>query len=182
MENLNFLPDEHSYVEPWIEPEQPKVEEEKEDQAPEENSKGAKTIANAASKDPKKMNPAEKKKWEEEQKKKEKEESENTAEKLRKAEQEAELARKKEEERRQREIEDYFDFKTTYEYLNRLGKKFGTVYVNDAPLECLSTSNSVAELKCDRKVMGITITEEIRKLSQFFMKDFPFRDDLPRNI
>lgn len=56
-ENLNFRPDEHSYVEPWIEPEdpnKPKEEEKKEVPPPV---------------DLKKMSAAEKKKYEEEQKK-----------------------------------------------------------------------------------------------------------------
>lgn len=32
MENLNFLPDEHSYVAPWIEPEENDQEEEKDEE------------------------------------------------------------------------------------------------------------------------------------------------------
>ena len=32
MENLNFLPDEHSYVAPWIEPEEENREQEEEKQ------------------------------------------------------------------------------------------------------------------------------------------------------
>ena len=66
--------------------------------------------------------------------------------------------------------EEYFDTKTTYKYLSNLGKQLGTLYVNDAPLSCLSTSNSVAEIKCSRKVMGVKMTEEVRKLAQFFLK------------
>ena len=45
--------------------------------------------------------------------------------------------------------------------------------MNDAPLSCLTSSNSVAEIKCDRKVMGMKMTEEVRKLSQFFLKKYP---------
>ena len=45
--------------------------------------------------------------------------------------------------------------------------------MNDAPLACLTSSNSVAEIKCDRKVMGIKMTEEVRKLAQFFLKKYP---------
>ena len=45
--------------------------------------------------------------------------------------------------------------------------------MNDAPLACLTTSNSVAEIKTGRKVMGIKMTEEVRKLAQFFLKKFP---------
>lgn len=69
--------------------------------------------------------------------------------------------------------EEYFDTKTTYKYLSNLGKQLGTLYVNDAPLACLTTSNSVAEIKCDRKVMGLKMTEEVRKLAQFFLKKYP---------
>jgi len=58
VENLNFRPDEHSYVESWVEPEDPnkKQEEEKKEPAP---------VV-----DLKKLSAAEKKKYEEEQKKK----------------------------------------------------------------------------------------------------------------
>jgi hypothetical protein len=57
-ENLNFRPDEHSYVEPWVEPEDPnKVKEEE-----------TKEVAPPV--DVKKLSAAEKKKYEEEQKKK----------------------------------------------------------------------------------------------------------------
>ena len=38
MENLNFLPDEHGYVAPWIEPEEEKKEEEEEKEADDANS------------------------------------------------------------------------------------------------------------------------------------------------
>jgi hypothetical protein len=58
VENLNFRPDEHSYVQPWVEPEdpnKPKEEEKKEVPPPV---------------DLKKMSAAEKKKYEEELKKK----------------------------------------------------------------------------------------------------------------
>lgn len=64
MENLNFRPDEHSYVEPWVEPCAPKKEGEEDEN---EESKQAK--------DPKKMSAAEKKKYEEELKRQEEEES-----------------------------------------------------------------------------------------------------------
>ena len=57
--------------------------------------------------------------------------------------------------------------------MSNLGKQLGTLYVNDAPLACLTTSNSVAEIKCNRKVMGVKMTEEVRKLSQFFLKRYP---------
>ena len=62
VENLNFKPDEHSFVEPWVEPEDPNKpkEEEKKDAGP--------PI------DIKKLSAAEKKKYEEDLKKKQEEE------------------------------------------------------------------------------------------------------------
>lgn len=47
------------------------------------------------------------------------------------------------------------------------------MYVNDAPLASLTSSNSVAEVKFRHNVMGVKMTEEVRKLAQFFMKPFP---------
>lgn len=49
----------------------------------------------------------------------------------------------------------------------------GQVLVNDAPLASLTNSNSVAEVKCSQNVMGVKMTEEVRKLAGFFMKRFP---------
>jgi len=37
----------------------------------------------------------------------------------------------------------------------------------------LTSSNSIAEVKHKHNVMGVKMTEEIRKLAQFFMKPFP---------
>lgn len=106
VENLNFKPDEHSYVEPWIEPEDPNKpkEEEKKNDAPPV--------------DLKKMSAAEKKKYEEELKKKQDEEllklqSRSPAE----IEKEQKRAQLKEEETRKRLQSEYFDFKTTYNFL-----------------------------------------------------------------
>jgi len=75
MENLNFIPDEYSYVAPWAEPddETKEAEEDKKD-VEEENQKSmpaAKGQPPAPAKDPKKMTAAEKKKAEEEAKKRE---------------------------------------------------------------------------------------------------------------
>jgi len=41
----------------------------------------------------------------------------------------------------------------------------GEIYINDAPLASLSSSNTVSEIKCAKKVMGMTITQEIRKIA-----------------
>jgi 3-phosphoglycerate kinase len=38
----------------------------------------------------------------------------------------------------------------------------------------LSSSNSIAEIKCKKRVMGMRMTEEIRKLAMFFLKKYPF--------
>jgi hypothetical protein len=53
--------------------------------------------------------------------------------------------------------------------------KYGDIYVNDAPLMTLTNSNSIAEISCKKKVMGIRMTEEIRKLAMFFLKKSPYK-------
>ena len=68
--------------------------------------------------------------------------------------------------------------KTTYKYVSNLGKQLGSLYVNDAPLACLTSSNSISDIKCSRKVMGPKMTEEVRKLAQFFLKKFPLAEKL----
>ena len=159
-ENLNFRPDEHSYVEPWVEPEdtsKPKEEERKE---------AAPVV------DLKKMSAAEKKKYEEEQKKKEDELAKSQTKTSAEIEREEQLKLKKEEEAARRAEEEYFDYKTTNRLLQNL-QNFGSVYVNDAPLASLSTSNTVSDVKFRTHVMGVKVTEDIRKLAQFFMKPFP---------
>lgn len=67
---------------------------------------------------------------------------------------------------------EYFDYKTIHKYKENLGI-YGDIYVNDAPMMTLSQSNSIAEIKCKRRVMGVRMTEEIRKLSLFFLKKNP---------
>ena len=73
MENLNFLPDEHSYVEPFIEPKEETQGTDApgtaDDKANEEDSK-----KQAPAKDPKKMTAAEKKRLAEEESKRKAEE------------------------------------------------------------------------------------------------------------
>ena len=159
VENLNFRPDEHSFVEPWIEADdnKPKEEEKKEVQPPV---------------DPKKMTPAEKKKYEEELKKKAEEEANKPVKTEAELEKEAKIRREKEAAAKQRAIDDYFDYKTTFKYVQDL-QSLGSVYVNDAPLATLTTSNSIAEVNHKHNVMGAKMSEEIRKLSKFFMKPFP---------
>jgi hypothetical protein len=93
------------------------------------------------------MSAAEKKKYEEEIKKKQEEEllklqSKTPAE----IEKEQKRALQKEEEMRKRIQSEYFDYKTTYGFLQNI-QKFGQIYVNDAPLASLTTSNTVADLQ-----------------------------------
>lgn len=85
----------------------------------------------------------------------------------------AEIQRKKEEaERIKRELE-YFDFRTIHGFKEQLGK-YGDIYVNDAPMMSLSNSNTIAEIKAKKRVLGVRITEEMRKLAMFFLKKNPF--------
>lgn len=41
----------------------------------------------------------------------------------------------------------------------------GEIYVNDAPLASLTASNTVNEIKCGKKVMGMKMTEELRSIA-----------------
>lgn len=84
-----------------------------------------------------------------------------------------EIQRQKEEAIRLKKEMEYFDFRTIHKYKETLGK-YGDIYVNDAPLTTLTNSNSIAEIKCKKKVMGIRMTEEVRKLAMFFLKKYPF--------
>ena len=78
---------------------------------------------------------------------------------------------KEDAERKKREME-YFDFRTIHRYKELLGK-YGDIYINDAPMMSLTNSNSIAEVKCKKRVMGVRMTEEIRKLCLFFLKKHP---------
>jgi 3-phosphoglycerate kinase len=118
-----------------------------------------------------------KKKMEEELKKKAEEEAKKKAEEASKEkplseEEKAELLRQKEESLRIKRELEYFDFRTIHKFKENLGY-YGDIYVNDAPLMSLSGSNSVAEIKCKKKVMGMRMTEEIRKIAMFFLKKHP---------
>jgi hypothetical protein len=46
----------------------------------------------------------------------------------------------------------------------------GEIYINDAPLASLTNSNTTSDIKCQKKVMGMKMTEEMRNIAQFFMK------------
>ena len=53
----------------------------------------------------------------------------------------------------------------------------GEIYVNDAPLANLTNSNTVNEIKIGKKVMGMKMSEDLRSIAQFFMKQFPLDID-----
>jgi 3-phosphoglycerate kinase len=68
---------------------------------------------------------------------------------------------------------EYFDYKTIHKYKEILGK-YGDIYVNDAPNMTLTNSNSIAEIKCKKRVMGHRMTSELRKVAMFFLKPYPY--------
>lgn len=100
MENLNFIPDEHSFVAPYIEVEDENKDEEDDkdgdDESSQKNAAAGKGTTAAAPKDPKKMTAAEKKKAEEEAKKKAEEDSKAAAAMAESAESQIERARQEE--------------------------------------------------------------------------------------
>jgi hypothetical protein len=67
------------------------------------------------------------------------------------------LKRQKEEAERIKKEMEYFDYKTIHRYKELLGR-YGDIYINDAPLMTLTNSNSIAEIKSKKKVMGIWMT------------------------
>jgi 3-phosphoglycerate kinase len=83
-----------------------------------------------------------------------------------------EMQRIKEEEERKKREAEYFDYRTIHKYKEMLGR-YGEIYVNDAPLATLTGSNSISEIKCSRKVLGVKVTEELRKICHFFLKRHP---------
>lgn len=113
-----------------------------------------------------------KKKMEEELRRKEREEMMNKQNQL-SEEEKAEIKRQKEEAERKKKEMEYFDYCTIHRFKETLGK-YGDIYVNDAPLATLTNSNTIAEIKCKKKIMGIRMTEEIRKIALFFLKKYPF--------
>lgn len=69
-----------------------------------------------------------------------------------------------------------FTQRTTHQLKQSLGR-MGDIYINDAPQASLSTSNTINEIKCPKKVMGMKMSEELRSIAQFFLKDFPLDID-----
>jgi len=186
LENLNFKPDEFGYVEPEKIVEDPAVVKAREEELARQEEEKQKELLAAQQKGgkpapakPAPAAPVDKKK-EEEMKKKADEEAALLAKKKAEEaalnnlteEEKAEIKRQKEEAERKKREAEYFDYRTIHKYKGNLGR-YGEIYVNDAPLATLSQSNSVAEIKCKRKVMGVKMTEELRKLCMFFLKKHP---------
>ena len=60
--------------------------------------------------------------------------------------------------------EDPFNSSTIHQYKKNLGS-LGDIYINDAPLASLTNSNTVSEVSCSKKVMGMKMTEEMRNIA-----------------
>ena len=67
--------------------------------------------------------------------------------------------------------EEPFNSSTIHQFKKNLGS-LGDIYINDAPLASLTNSNTVSEVSCSKKVMGMKMTEEMRNIAQFFLKDY----------
>lgn len=136
VENLNFQPEEFGYVEPDPKPVE-EVKEVVEEVKEEENPVKGKKDAKKG-KDAKKVEEV-------------KEE--------RKPEPEVQVVEEPVE-----ELPPLFDSNTIHAYKKRLGC-MGDIYINDAPIASLSNSNSVNEIKCTRRIMGMQMTESLRSIS-----------------
>lgn len=151
-ENLNFNPEEWGFEMHEEQPEPEQIEEEGEgaegDQEPEAD-KGK----DKAGKD--------KKKVDEDNKEEQEAEGENQGE--------GEGGEGDEEP--EEEQEPPLTFKEIEIFKNKLAK-LGEVYVNDALDASLTHSNTVADLRTENKVMGIRMTEEVRKLGMFFKYEY----------
>jgi len=73
-------------------------------------------------------------------------------------------------------VPDLFTSHSIHQFKKNLGT-LGDIYINDAPLSSLTSSNTASEIKCAKKVMGMKMSEEMRNISQFFMKEFPLDID-----
>ena len=62
-----------------------------------------------------------------------------------------------------------FTSHSIHQFKKNLGS-LGEIYINDAPLASLTNSNTTSDIKCQKKVMGMKMTEEMRNIAQFFMK------------
>lgn len=167
LENLNFNPEEWGFVEPEPapKPEHPEGEgdADAEPEPADDKNKG-------------KANPKDKKA--EEAKKKAEEEAKKAAEEAKKQ-KELELKKAAEEGLEQSHVEGEGEGEVepepipviTYREIEAFKSKLSSladIYVNDALDASLTHSNTVADLRIPVKVMGIRMTEEIRKLAMFF--------------
>jgi 3-phosphoglycerate kinase len=167
LENLNFHPEEWGFIEPDapVKPENPEGEgdaEQEHEPVVDDKNKG-------------KVNPKDKKA--EEAKKKAEEEAKKAAEEAKKQ-KELEMKKAAEESEHQNpegegegeaEPEPIPDI--TYKEIEAFKNKLSAladIYINDALDASLTHSNTIADLRIPVKVMGIRMTEEVRKLGMFF--------------
>lgn len=163
LENLNFHPEEWGFIEPEPVPEPEHPEGEGEGDAEPEPVDDKKNKGKTA-KD-KKAEEKKAKEAEEARKAKEAEEKKK-AEEEKKAEGEGEGEGEGDHEP-QEEPEPEITYKEIEAFKQKLAS-LGDVYINDALDASLTNSNTVADLRTEMKVMGIRMTEEVRKLAMFF--------------
>jgi 3-phosphoglycerate kinase len=154
VENLNFHPEEFGTFEPKVEENEEKEGEKAEDE------KGEEEVKRLASREKGSRGDASMKKL-------------TSNQQL--------LSEEKEHEEDQEEeavpvVAPPFTSETIHKFKKNLGN-FGDIYVNDAPLASLTTSNTINEVQCPQKVMGMHMTEGLRNIAQFFMKQFPLDVD-----
>lgn len=169
LENLNSRPEEWGYVEPEPLPVVEEPEGEPEEQEPEEDLKGKKNPKDKKAEEAKKLEEAKKA----EEAKIKLEEAKRAEEERLKAEAEGEGNHEGEGEgdAEKDEPEPQLTFKEIEAFKSKLAL-LGDIYVNDALDASLTHSNTVADLRTQSKVMGIRMTEEIRKLGMFFMYEY----------
>lgn len=146
VENLNFQPHEFGYVEPEVKA--PKKVEEVKDETPKEDNSRPLSKGNVKPPPPDKGD---------------KNKKEDSKPVLSDAGKEEEL-KDVEEAADAEPAPELFNSHTIHQYKKNLGN-LGTIYVNDAPLASLTNSNSVSEIKCPQKVMGMKMTEEMRNIA-----------------
>jgi len=155
LENLNFKREEFGFELPDTPPEPSVIEEEEEEEEPDFSAMSAKE---------KKAYEAEKK-AKEEQKKKEEEEAAAAAAA---AAAEGEGEEEEKEEEPEEEVIPPVTVKEVSEF-KELMAKYADIHVNDALDASLGTSNTITGLRTDLSVMGVRMTQEIRKLGKFFL-------------
>ena len=166
LENLNFHPEEWGFIEPdpIVKPENPEGEgdEEKEPEPVDDKNKGKGNPKDKKAEEAKK-------KAEEEAKKKAEEEKKQKELEMKKAAEEGEQQNMEGEGEGEAEPEPIPDI--TYKEIEAFKSKLSSladIYINDALDASLTHSNTIADLRIPVKVMGIRMTEEVRKLGMFF--------------